>query len=55
MKQTIPIQRTVFGKNTYPKVIDITFRELTPITENNDQFRTVDYFFQLYDELLLLL
>lgn len=49
--QNTPIQRTVFGKQTYPKVIDITFRELLPITTNNEQFQTVDYFFQLYDDL----
>lgn len=46
-----PIQRIVFGKQTYPKVIDTTFRELTPITQDNSQFQTVEYFFKLYDDL----
>lgn len=50
-KQLIPIQRQVFGKNIYPKVIDTTFRELTSITDENEQFRTIQYFFQLYDDL----
>jgi hypothetical protein len=49
--QTAPIQRTVFSKVSYPKVVDTTFRELTADTTNTDQFRTVDYFFQLYDDL----
>lgn len=51
MTQSSPIQRTVFGKQTYPKVIDTTFRELVPITVNNEQFQTVEYFFQLYENL----
>lgn len=50
MNQTSPIQRTVFGKITYSKVVDTTFRELVPVTINNEQFQTVDYFFRLYDE-----
>jgi hypothetical protein len=49
--QHSPIQRTVFSKQTYPKVIDTTFKELLPVTVDNSQFQTVDYFFQLYDDL----
>ncbi len=51
MTQSSPIQRTVLGKQNYPKVIDTTFRELVPITVDNEQFQTVKYFFQLYDDL----
>lgn len=51
MTQSSPIQRIVFGKQTYPKVVDTTFRELVPVTVNNEQFQTVEYFFQLYDDL----
>ncbi len=51
MKETSPIQRTVFSKTNYPKVIDTTFRELVTPVVDTDQFRTVDYFFQLYEDL----
>lgn len=51
MNKTSPIQRTVFGKVTYPKVIDTTFRELLPVNINNEQFQTVEYLFTLYDDL----
>lgn len=46
-----PIQRVVFGKQTFPKVVDTAFRELTPIVVDNSQFQTVEYFFKLYDDL----
>lgn len=51
MNQSSPIQRTVLGKQNYPKVIDVNFKELLPVTVNNEQFQTVEYFFQLYDDL----
>lgn len=51
MIQTSPIQRIVFGKQTYPKVIDTQFKELVPITNDNSQFQTIDYFFNLYNDL----
>jgi len=50
-QQTYPVQRRVFGKQTYSKVIDTSFKELVPITQNNEQFKTVQYFFQLYDDI----
>ena len=50
MIETAPLQRTVFSKNNYPKVIDINFRELIPQVVNDDQFKTIEYFFQLYDD-----
>jgi hypothetical protein len=46
-----PIQRTVFSKNNYPKVIDTDFKELIPNVANDDQFKTVDYLFQLYEDI----
>lgn len=49
--ESSPIQRTVLNKDTYPKVIDITFRELIPPIDNTSQFRTVDYFFELYEDI----
>jgi hypothetical protein len=51
MVENAPIQRTVFSKNTFPKVIDTTFRELVSQTNNTDQFKTVEYFFKLYEDI----
>lgn len=51
MKQKLPVQKTVFGKNTFPRVIDTEFRELTQNDTDNDRFRSVDYFFELYEDL----
>jgi len=51
MTQSSPIQRSVFNKTTYPKVIDITFKELIPVNQDIEQFQTIEYFFQLYDDL----
>jgi hypothetical protein len=50
-KQNAPIIKTVFGKNTYPKVIDTEFRELITQQIDTSEFRTVDYFFELYEDL----
>ena len=47
----IPVQKTVFNKDTYGRVIDTQFSQLLNQTvEETDTF-TVDDFFQLYDEL----
>ena len=53
--QNTPIQKVVYGKTTYPKVIDTTFKELIPATEDNSEFETVDYFFKLYDDLFYII
>ena len=48
----IPVQKTVFNKNTYTRVIDTQFKQLL-IQENegeNPTF-TIDDFFDLYDQL----
>ncbi len=49
--ETAPIKRTVFSKENYPKVIDTNFKELVTTTPNDDKFKTVDYFFQLYEDI----
>jgi hypothetical protein len=47
----IPIQKTVFDKNTYSRVIDTQFRQLiTQETEETLSF-TIDDFFVLYEQL----
>jgi len=47
----IPIEKQVFNKSTYPKVIDTQFRQLlNNITEEIPQF-TIEDFFELYDQL----
>jgi hypothetical protein len=48
----IPIQKTVFNKDTYSRVVDTQFSQLLNqgATEEELSF-TVDDFFQLYDEL----
>jgi len=48
----IPIQKTVFNKDTYSRVVDTQFSQLLNqgATEDTLSF-TVDDFFQLYEEL----
>ena len=48
----IPIQKTVFDKNIYPKVINTQFSQLinNPSTEEQPTF-TLEDFFQLYEQL----
>ena len=47
----IPVQKTVFNKDTYGRVIDTQFHQLLnqDVTETNSF--TVDDFFQLYEDL----
>ena len=47
----IPVQKTVFNKDTYGRVIDTQFHQLLNqgVTETNSF--TVDDFFQLYEDL----
>jgi hypothetical protein len=48
----IPVQKTVFNKDTYTRVIDTQFSQLlNQNTEEEPVSFTVDDFFQLYDEL----
>ena len=48
----IPVQKTVFNKDTYNRVIDTQFRQLINqgVTQESLSF-TVDDFFQLYEDL----
>ena len=47
----IPIEKQVFNKSTYPKVIDTQFSQLiSSVVEELPQF-TIDDFFELYDQL----
>jgi len=48
----IPVQKTVFNKDTYTRVIDTQFSQLlNQDAEEEPVSFTVDDFFQLYDEL----
>ena len=47
----IPVQKTVFNKDTYGRVIDTQFNQLLT-SEGEEQLSfTVDDFFELYDQL----
>ena len=50
MAENIPVQRAVYDKNRFSKVIDTQFRELN-VTEPVAPEVTVEDFFALYDEL----
>jgi hypothetical protein len=48
----IPIEKTVFDKNTFEKVIDTQFHQLlNSNTSPETQTFTIDDFFQLYEDL----
>jgi len=47
----IPIQKTVFDKDTYGRVIDTQFRQLLTQEGEEQLSFTVDDFFELYDQL----
>ncbi len=52
MAENIQIQKQVFNKNTYPKVIDTQFKQLVePSTEEEITTFTLDDFFELYEQL----
>lgn len=53
MAQHIDLNKKVYSKNQYPKVIDTSFRELgnTTLQQDLQEQTTVDQFFVLYDEL----
>lgn len=52
MAENIPIEKTVFNKNTFVKVIDTQFSQLlnNQIIEEEPTF-TIDDFFELYEQL----
>jgi hypothetical protein len=50
MAENIPVQRAIYDKNRFPKVIDTQFRELNSPEPVAPEV-TVEEFFALYDEL----
>jgi hypothetical protein len=47
----IPVQKTVYDKNTYSRVIDTQFSQLINQSADEEQLSfTVDNFFELYDQ-----
>jgi hypothetical protein len=46
----IPVQKTVFNKDTYSRVIDTQFSQFTSQGEDETLSFTVDDFFELYDQ-----
>lgn len=53
MSEKVDLIKEVYGRNTYPRVIDISFTELyvAPTTSTVTQQITVEAFFDLYNEL----
>lgn len=52
MAENIPIAKTVFNKNTFPKVINTQFTQLiNPQAEEETPTFTIDDFFDLYENL----
>ena len=47
----IPIEKQVFDKTTYSKVIDTQFSQLLSNTESETPIFTIEDFFQLYEQL----
>jgi hypothetical protein len=47
----IPVQKTVFNKEKYSRVIDTQFTQLISVEEEENLSFTVDDFFELYDQL----
>lgn len=51
-QRKINLLKTVYGANTYPKIIDVSFRELiTPQTASLEATLTVEEFFEQYERL----
>jgi hypothetical protein len=51
MSEQIPIEKTVFDKLTFGKVIDTQFHQLLNSTNEETPTFTIEDFFQLYDQL----
>jgi hypothetical protein len=47
----IPVQKTVFNKEKYSRVIDTQFTQLISVEGEENLSFTVDDFFELYDQL----
>lgn len=51
-ERRVQLLKTVYGANTYPKVIDTSFKELVnPQTDSIEVSLSVDDFFQQYERL----
>lgn len=51
-QRKINLLKTVYGANTYPKVIDVSFRELiTPQSASLEATLTIEEFFEQYERL----
>ena len=53
MSNKIVLNKTVYNKDIYNKMIDTSFKQLgvKTVQQQLDETPTVDYFFQLYNEL----
>jgi len=53
MSNKIVLNKTVYNKDVYNKMIDTSFKQLgvKTVQQQLDETPTVDYFFQLYNEL----
>jgi hypothetical protein len=52
MAESIQLSKTVYGKVTYPNIVDTEFTQLLkPVTEVIDNSITIDQFFQAYNDL----
>ena len=51
MAEQIPIEKTVFNKNQFGKVIDTQFHQLLSNTAEETPVFTIEDFFQLYEDL----
>ncbi len=51
MAENIPIEKTVYDKLIYPKVIDTEFNQLLNQQGEEETEFTLDEFFELYDQL----
>ena len=50
MTENIPVQRAIYNKDRFPKVIDTQFKEFAILTPVAPEL-TIDEFFTLYEEL----
>jgi hypothetical protein len=50
MSEIIDLNKTVFGKNSFDKLVDKSFKSLVPPSTTNTEFTITD-FFELYESL----
>ena len=55
MKKQIQLNKEIYSKSQYERVIDTSFNQLGVVTESEDlPLPTVDEFFQFYNDLFLI-